>query len=118
GSWGSGKTYFMKRVQGSVDDLGSSDSSEAFYSGIEHVWFSAWHYAQGNLWASLLHHIFASLNRDESRRQLALNEVMAKVHGAQQVTSALEEQVEAAMTRLDSATTAIGSAEERHQKAL
>ena len=61
GEWGSGKTFFMKRVQASVEDLAMSGATEVFCSGVTPVWFSAWQYADGNLWASLLHHVFASL---------------------------------------------------------
>ena len=54
----------------------------------------------------------------KSHPQLALEEVMAKVQSAQQVTSVVAEQVEAATTRLDGATEAIVVAKERQQKAL
>jgi hypothetical protein len=43
---------------------------------------------------------------------------MARVQSAQQVTSAAEEHVEAATTRLDVAAQAITAAEDRHRKAL
>jgi hypothetical protein len=118
GEWGSGKTFFMKRIQASVADLAASRVTNAFCSGVVHVWFSAWHYAEGNLWASLLHHIFASLHPEESRYQLALDELMAKVEGAQQVTSAVAANVEAAATRLEGADKAINAAKERHKEAI
>lgn len=117
GEWGSGKTFFMKRVQSYIEELGTS-AVEVFYSAVAPVWFSAWQYAEGNLWASLLHHIFASLYPNKPQPQLALDEVMAKVESAQQVTLAVAEQVEAATTRRDSAVEAIAAAEKRHRKAL
>jgi KAP family P-loop domain len=117
GEWGSGKTFFMKRVQSYIEKLGES-AAEVFYSGVAPIWFSAWQYAEGNLWASLLHHIFASLYPDKPQPQLALDEVMEKVESAQQVTLAVAEQVEAATIRRDSAVEAITAAEERHRKAL
>jgi hypothetical protein len=118
GEWGSGKTFFMKRVQASIDDLATSGATDVFFSEVASVWFSAWQYADGNLWASLLHHIFASLYPAKSKPQLALDDMMSKVQGAQQVTLAVAKQVEIATTRLDQATEAIDSAKERHQKAL
>jgi hypothetical protein len=118
GEWGSGKTFFMKRVQAHVEDLSTSGANDAFYSAIAPIWFSAWHYAHGNLWASLVHHIFASLYSAKSRHQLALDELMTKVQGAQQMTLALASQTEAATARLNEATEAINSAKERHKKAL
>jgi KAP family P-loop domain len=118
GEWGSGKTFFMKRVQAYVKDLAASGANDAFYPAIAPVWFSAWHYAQGNLWASLVHHIFASLYSAKPRHQLVLDELMTKVQGAQQMTSVLASETEAATTRLNEATEAINSAKERQQKAL
>ena len=118
GEWGSGKTFFMKRVQASVDDLAANDVTDAFCSGVAHVWFSAWHYAEGNLWASLLHHVFASLHAGRSRHRLALDGLLEKVQGAQQLTSAVGAEAKAAAMRLDSATAAIDDAKERHQVAL
>jgi low affinity Fe/Cu permease len=118
GEWGSGKTFFMKRVQAHIEDLGTNGATEVFCSAVAPVWFSAWQYAEGNLWASLLHHIFASLYPNKPQPQLALEAVMAKVQSAQQVTSAVEDQVKSATTRLDGATEAIAAAEERHRKAL
>lgn len=118
GEWGSGKTFFMKRVQAHVEELATSGVNDAFCSAIAPIWFSAWHYARGNLWASLVHHIFASLNSAKSRHQLALDELMTKVQGAQQMTLVLASQTEAATTRLNEADEAINSAKERHQKAL
>ena len=49
---------------------------------------------------------------------MTLNELLAKVQGARQVTSALAEQVEAAAARLDGATKAVDAAMERHEKAV
>jgi KAP family P-loop domain len=118
GEWGSGKTFFMKRVQASVDYLTSNDTSGVFRSGVAHVWFSAWHYAEGNLWASLLHHVFASLHPGKSRHELTQDDLVGKVQGAQQVTSAVGAQVQAAATRLDHATAAIDEAKERQQAAI
>ena len=117
GEWGSGKTFFMKRVQSYIRKLGTSDV-EVFYSAVAPVWFSAWQYAEGNLWASLLHHIFSSLYPNKPQPQAVLDKVMAKVESAQQVTLAVAEQVDTATTRRDSAVEAIAAAEKRHRKAL
>ena len=118
GEWGSGKTFFMKRVQAFIDDLTTNDTTDTFSGVIAPVWFSAWHYAEGNLWASLLHHIFASLHAGRSRHQLALDEVMTTVKGAEQLTSAAAAQVEVARTHINSSNRVINAAKERHREAI
>jgi hypothetical protein len=107
----------MKRVQASIEDL-AHEAPDTFCTGVEHLWFCAWQYAEGNLWASLLHHIFASLHPDRSHYELAVSELMVKVESARRMKSVAEEQVEAAQSQLHDSTTAIDDAKERHQKAV
>lgn len=68
GDWGSGKTFFMRRLKRRVETLSQaawkSDKLQrdvSFYKRIVQIEFNAWHYAEGNLWASLVEHIFANL---------------------------------------------------------
>jgi hypothetical protein len=68
GDWGSGKTFFMRRLKRRVETLSlaawKSDKLQrevSFYKRIVQIEFNAWHYAEGNLWASLVEHIFANL---------------------------------------------------------
>jgi hypothetical protein len=68
GEWGSGKTFFMRKLRDRVAELSKSarDSGKrqrevAFYKNIVQIEFNAWHYIEGNLWASLVEHIFAHL---------------------------------------------------------
>jgi hypothetical protein len=73
GDWGAGKTFFMRSLIGRVDALSSAARSEdkpeaergqrdiAFYKRIVQIEFNAWQYMEGNLWASLVEHIFANL---------------------------------------------------------
>jgi KAP family P-loop domain len=68
GDWGSGKTYFMDAVKDRIAQL--VDSKEAretpqkdlpFWKRIVQIDFNAWHYVKGDLWASLVEHVFAEL---------------------------------------------------------
>ena len=68
GEWGSGKTFFMRRLRRRVAELASDarDSGElqkdvAWHKRIVQIEFNAWHYAEGNLWASLVEHILGNL---------------------------------------------------------
>lgn len=68
GEWGSGKSFFMRKLRNSVESFSSearnSDKLQkeiAYYKRVVQIEFNAWHYAEGNLWASLVEHILANL---------------------------------------------------------
>jgi len=61
GNWGTGKSFFMEKLQASVLKLGKS-GEKAFVDEIVQVRFNAWHYHDSNLWASLISEIFDSLS--------------------------------------------------------
>ena len=67
GDWGSGKSFFMRLMQEYVDKLAPKNAEEArtglFLENIVQIRFNAWHYAETNLWASLVDHIFSELDR-------------------------------------------------------
>jgi KAP family P-loop domain len=68
GDWGSGKSYFLRSVQRRVDELigdkaAASRPSETlpFYKSIVQIEYNAWQYIEGDLWSSLLEHLFRNL---------------------------------------------------------
>lgn len=85
GNWGSGKSFFMRRMRERVRTLeaaarqaervagrrGAAVSS--YCSSVRQITFNAWHYAEANLWASLATHIFDNLaaggSDDDLRRR-------------------------------------------------
>lgn len=70
GSWGAGKSFFMDLVHGQVEKVAQSAEarseptpvSRAFHDKVTQIRFNAWHYAETNLWASLVGHIFQELS--------------------------------------------------------
>ena len=68
GSWGSGKSFFMAMIRAAVRDFASAGvdafkarTSTPFLRRVVQIEFNAWHYAEGNLWASLVHAILVGL---------------------------------------------------------
>ncbi|WP_218141537.1 P-loop NTPase fold protein [Nitrosovibrio tenuis] len=68
GYWGSGKTHFMRQLKARVEKLsrearnsGLQQNAVGYYKNIVQIEFNAWHYIEGNLWASLVEHIFTNL---------------------------------------------------------
>lgn len=95
GDWGSGKTYFMKSVQERIarlvespEAIGSPQRDLPFWKQIVQIDFNAWHYVGGDLWASLVEHVFSELRvtREESETELTrrqrhwIQQIEAKRH--------------------------------------
>jgi hypothetical protein len=70
GPWGSGKSFFMRMIAAAVRDFEKAGKEAArkneptpFLGRIVQIEFNAWHYAEGNLWASLVHAVLVALER-------------------------------------------------------
>ncbi len=64
GDWGTGKTFFMRKLEKEVaglQDRARSDGDSPWCANIVQLWFNAWHYMDTNLWASLASEIFDGL---------------------------------------------------------
>ncbi len=74
GDWGSGKSHFMRQMRSRVETLsqraresGKPQNEIGYHKRIVQIEFNAWHYIEGNLWASLVEHIFNNLKLTEQR---------------------------------------------------
>ncbi len=72
GDWGSGKSFFMRKLKSQVEFIsrrvrnsGIMQKDAAFYKHIVQIEFNAWHYSSGNLWASLMDHIWKNLGKPD-----------------------------------------------------
>ncbi len=81
GNWGSGKSFFMEKMEEVVKRL--TDSAKVGVEGTNHyvkdivqIKFNAWYYIDANLWASLVTHIFEQLSKavgnktEEEKREI------------------------------------------------
>ncbi|WP_426563240.1 P-loop NTPase fold protein [Angustibacter sp. McL0619] len=80
GNWGSGKTFFLRSLQRRIDELtrGARQSARpqheiGVFKRVVQIEFNAWHYVEGNLWASLVDHIFANLRTSASEKESELD---------------------------------------------
>ena len=62
GKWGSGKSFFMRKLQKKVKELSNKKDQNIYCQGIAHIHFNAWSYMDANLWASIVTKIFEGLN--------------------------------------------------------
>ncbi|MEV4052359.1 P-loop NTPase fold protein [Amycolatopsis sp. NPDC049688] len=117
GEWGSGKTFLMRSLEREIDRLTGSGTPE-FGRHVRSVWFNAWHYADANLWASLVHEIFHSLQGDRGPHPgQALDRALADLAGIQQVTAEAAGHVAAAEQAAREAKTDLAGVEQRYQEA-
>lgn len=123
GEWGSGKTTFMRQLRRRIEQL-TADARDSralqrdvgFFKRVIQVEFNAWHYSEGNLWASLVQHLLDNLrlfgeepdDLVEARRQEVLTKLQLtdrKAGAAQQQMAAADRRVEFAEAALDRART-------------
>lgn len=92
GDWGSGKSFFMDRLYEKIDLLSRKETvngeTPLYWQKICQIRFNAWHYAETNLWASLVSTIFSELrvfldgpteDADEFNKLLKKLEVMGEL---------------------------------------
>ncbi len=63
GKWGSGKSFFMKKLKERIELLSFANPEKGFCEGIAHVHFNAWSYMDANLWAGIITKIFEGLQQ-------------------------------------------------------
>jgi hypothetical protein len=120
GDWGSGKSTFMEQLQVAVEEISAGvrakkdDEETSFLGNIVQIKFNAWHYAEANLWASLVSHVFENLSfsdkeakqKAEDRKHLILGQLvtnLATQRVAEAEVKAKEANYETARTALDGA---------------
>jgi hypothetical protein len=107
GDWGSGKTFFMGQLRRAVAQLSKEarDSCRKrelpFYKRIIQIEFNAWHYVEGNLWASLVDHILDNLRISEEDPE-SMTETLQR-HWITQLGFAEKAQAEASRKAEDAA---------------
>ena len=86
GEWGSGKSFFMQKMKERIRHIAAeARRSEigqcrfGYYKNIVQVEFNAWHYVEGNLWASLVEHIFQNLRVFENDDAAEIEERQRKL---------------------------------------
>jgi len=96
GEWGSGKSFFMRLVYDAIEQRRpwplqaplSSDGGIDLLNNVVQIRFNAWHYAETNLWASLVDHIFTSLDRwaENVNQQGSTDKVFDRLATARRLT--------------------------------
>jgi hypothetical protein len=128
GDWGSGKSFFMRQLQAQISQISTAarESNKlqkeiAFYKRIVQIDFNAWQYMEGNLWASLVDHIFRNLRVSGEGNTGELEELQKKLLENLQSTMEAEQEANArvlqAQDRLADAEKAFEEAHQRYTEA-
>lgn len=129
GDWGAGKTYFMRALQRRVYRIteaarsgGRPQSTVPIYKSVAQIEFNAWHYVEGNLWASLVEHIFRNLQTREDDLQADLDdrrrELAAKVLSTKATEQQVQEEIRWLESRRDEARDKVAAIETRRDTTL
>ncbi|MET0863064.1 MAG: P-loop NTPase fold protein, partial [Nakamurella sp.] len=120
GDWGSGKSFFMRMLDERIHQLARSESEvrddqPVFCRHIRQVHFNAWHYVDGNLWASLASTIFDGLvDRPDSavqeQKQDELGEATKRAIAASEARIAAERSLRVEQQKVGRLSTIVGSA--------
>ena len=76
GDWGSGKSFFMRLIKQHVEDIAGRSKRvgrerTAYCSAVRQIDFNAWHYADDNLWASLMTRILQGVGSPKQLSELS-----------------------------------------------
>ncbi|MCC6676680.1 MAG: hypothetical protein IT436_06005 [Phycisphaerales bacterium] len=143
GEWGSGKSFFMSRLRERVNQI--ADAARAadaaaraqvergeqpavdtdkieWHRHICQIEFNAWHYVEGNIWASLVEHIFSNLRSSlvspkasaEAQRKQE-EEFRREFETSKHALAELESRISSAQKDLDNAQAAVANARDNHR---
>jgi hypothetical protein len=102
GDWGEGKSHFLGRLSHHVQELAARADPEdqLTFSGVRQVRFNAWHYAEADLWASLVSELFTQLlagthepGEEERRHSRLAAELINRRHLPQRLDAAQQRQL-------------------------
>ena len=100
GDWGSGKSFFMAKLQDTIRSIADFYRSEEreqkepseWCTRVVQIEFNAWHYSDANLWANLVTRIYEELNSELSETQMTDKEMREKLEeGMRQAKGAVGE---------------------------
>lgn len=65
GDWGSGKTFVLDQIGAELDRLTGPGGPEGYPKHVRVIPFNAWHYAETNLWASLVDQVIRKIEPEQ-----------------------------------------------------
>ena len=118
GDWGTGKSFFMGLMQQRIETLTKEtrdrpDEQSAYYGHVRQIAFNAWHYADANLWASLITRVFEGLAESGEDR----SKLIGALETNKRQRNLAEAQVEAARANREQAEQKLVAVQQRRDAA-
>ena len=66
GDWGSGKSFVLSRIDAMITKLTGDGAPDGYLKHVCPIPFNAWHYAETNLWASLVDQVIQTIAPEQS----------------------------------------------------
>jgi hypothetical protein len=129
GDWGSGKTYFMQSLRERIFKItedarqsGRPQKELSVFKYIVQIEFNAWHYVEGELWASLvdniLHNLQTSADEEPSLLQLRQQKLIDEMNRKRRERSLASEQKSALEKDLEKKQGEIQELKQEQEEAL
>lgn len=120
GDWGSGKTFFMDLLHDRIEQLSKEDNGQStlYWPKICQIHFNAWHYAETNLWASLVSTIFNRLREfmeEETGDEDEFNKLLNKLELTGELRKEAEERLSEAVKNFKISNEEVSNAEQALQ---
>lgn len=129
GDWGAGKSFFMEalrerihKITADAQQSGKPQSHISIHKYVAQIEFNAWHYVEGELWASLVEHIFRNLKTGSNdppdllqQRQQVLIEQLESARREQKIVQAAIRELE---KELSKSRARVGNLQDQREVAL
>lgn len=99
GKWGSGKSFFMKKLDQKINMLAKDTKDQAFCNNVVSIEFNAWHYSDTNLWASLVSHIFTKLHEFLEEKNRKEKTIFEELESSKKLISEKENELKKIQTK-------------------
>ncbi len=91
GNWGSGKSFFMNKLQTNIRQLADTKNA-LFCQNVIQINFNSWHYSDSNLWASLITKIFDELEKNGKDDVPKLGKLFENLNSTQELLKETQSQ--------------------------
>ncbi|MBE0637325.1 MAG: peptidoglycan-binding protein, partial [Bacteroidales bacterium] len=95
GNWGSGKSFFMNKLEKEINILANDKNLQDVYcQEVVQVKFNSWHYSDSNLWASLITKIFEDLQKHKNDDSEAVKNLFKNLNSTKGLVAAAQQKID------------------------
>lgn len=84
GNWGTGKSFFMNKLEKEIKRLSDLNSPD-YCTKVIHIKFNSWHYSDSNLWASMITKIFEDIETQSAAKPDELESLFTNLNSSKEL---------------------------------